>query len=70
MIFVDLNLDHLTLSNGHISYINPNVKIGVDVDDNVDIEKLRTFKDKLQLYIDRGLNECLIDNKNQQREEL
>lgn len=59
MVFIDLNLDQLQRADGRISYIHPNVKIGVDVDDNIDLEKLRDFKTQLQDYLENGLNNCL-----------
>jgi len=65
MIFIDTNIDHLYGSDGRISYIHPNVKIGVDVDDNIDLEKLREFKNQLQEYLEYGLNNCIAERKKQ-----
>ena len=65
MVFIDLNLDQLQRADGRIAYIHPNVKIGVDVDDNIDLVKLREFKNQLQEYLEYGLNKCLIERKKQ-----
>ena len=37
MIYIDLNLNNLCYSDNHIGYIYPNVKIGMDCSDNVDV---------------------------------
>ena len=37
MIYIDLNLNTLCYSDNHIGYIYPNVKIGMDCSDNVDV---------------------------------
>lgn len=63
MIYIDVGLNHVTNAIDPISAIFPEVRIGLDVEDNVDKEKLRMFKEKLALYIDRGLNECLTHDK-------
>ena len=63
MIYIDVGLNHVTNGYGDISAIYPEVRIGLNVEDNVDKEKLNLFKEKLALYIDRGLNECLTHDK-------
>jgi len=70
MIYIDTNLTHCTLGNGKIAAIYPQVRIGLDVGDNVDMQKLKDFNERLQSFIDKGLNECLIDNNPQKRKEL
>ena len=60
MIYLDINLDHLCTSDNHIGCIYPNVRIGMDCSDNVDVQKMRNFQKNLQRYIERGLNDCLI----------
>lgn len=41
MIYIDLNLEHCEKSNGEIAVVYPRVRIGVDVNDNLDMGKLR-----------------------------
>lgn len=60
MIYLDINLDHLCTSNNNIGCVYPNVRIGMDCADNVDVQKLRDFQQKLQRYIERGINDCLV----------
>jgi len=44
MIYLDINLDHLCTSNNNIGCVYPNVRIGMDCADNVDVQKLRDFQ--------------------------
>jgi len=48
MIYIDCNLTHCNLGNGRIAAIYPDIRIGMDVNDNVDVVKLRDFQTKLQ----------------------
>lgn len=64
MIYIDMNLNHCVMGNGKIAAIFPEVRMGMDVNDNVDVAKMRDFQTKLQQFIDKGLNECLIDNSS------
>ena len=62
MIYLDLHLNNLCGCNGDIGCIYPEVRIGMDCDDNVDVVKLRKFQNNLSRYIDKGLNDCIIHN--------
>ena len=62
MIYIDCNLTHCNLGNGNIAAIYPDIRIGMDVNDNVDVVKLRDFQTRLQKFMDKGLNDCLIYN--------
>lgn len=44
MIYLDINLNNLCGSDNHIGCIYPNVRIGMDCTDNVDVQKLRDFQ--------------------------
>lgn len=70
MIYIDCNLTHCNLGNGNIAAIYPDIRIGMDVNDNVDVVKLRDFQTKLQQFMDKGLNSCIIGTKNNATEEL
>lgn len=63
MIYLDVNLNNLCYSDNHIGYIYPQVRIGMDCSDNVDVQKMRDFQKRLQTYIEKGLNECLTIEK-------
>lgn len=65
MIYIDLNLNHCNLGNGKIAAIFPEVRIGMDVNDNVDVVKLRDFQTRLQQFIDEGLNDCLTTTRTE-----
>lgn len=62
MLWMNTTLDYVVLSNNQIGAIHPNVELGIDVDDNFDLDKIRTFKKNLTEYLEKGLNDCLIKN--------
>lgn len=59
MIYLDVSIDHLCSCGDTIGCVHPNVRITVDVGDNVNLEMMNDFKNRLERYIDKGLNECL-----------
>ena len=61
MIGIDVALTDLVRTSDGVGYIHPSVRIVLDTYANVDLQKLRKFKDKLEAYIEKGLNECLVD---------
>ena len=62
MIGIDVVLRELVKSDGCVGYIHPEVKIELDASANVDLPKLKKFSEKLEAFINKGLNECLIEN--------
>ena len=60
MIYLSCDLNHCMTARGEIGYVHPTVRIGLDASDNVDVQKLRDFQTKLQHYIEKGLNDCLV----------
>ena len=59
MIYISVNLTELNTGDGNIAHVIPEVKMEVDVNAKVDLDKLRDFKRKLEFYIDKNLNKCL-----------
>ena len=59
MIYIGVNLTELNMGDGNIAHVIPEVKMEVDVNAKVDLDKLRDFKRKLEFYIDKNLNKCL-----------
>lgn len=60
MLYIDLNLEHCEKSSGEIAVVYPHVRIGMDVKDNFDVERLRTFNELLQQFLYEGINKCLV----------
>ena len=63
MLYIDLNLEHCEKSSGEIAVVYPHVRIGMDVKDNFDVERLRAFNERLQQFLYEGINGCLNNNK-------
>ena len=62
MIGIDVVLRELVKADGCVGYLHPEVKIELDAEANVDLPKLKKFREKLEAFINKGLNECLIEN--------
>lgn len=60
MLYIDLNLEHCEKSSGEIAVVYPHVRIGMDVKDNFDVERLRAFNERLQRFLYEGINKCLV----------
>lgn len=59
-MYVSIDLNTVQDGTGKTVYIEPNVNIGIDIKDNVDVSKLRDFQLCMNSYIRDGLNSCLV----------
>lgn len=67
MIYLGVELTELNMGDGNVAHVLPKVKMEIDIDAKVDLERLRKFKDKLEAYIDNNLNKCFEWNTEEEQ---
>lgn len=67
MIYISVELTELNMGDGNIAHVLPKVKMEIDIEAKVDLERLRNFKSNLESYIDKNLNKCFVWKEEEQK---
>lgn len=69
MMYIDVRLDMVKDAYGNIRCVQPIVNMGIDLEDNFDLEKLKDFKRSLEKCLEE-LNYCLTDGNREDADGL